>query len=94
MPRCSAGEHLAQPCGELVRHTGLAVLATEEAAVVAGDTATVAKGVELGLAMLIPPVIDFLASLVDLGDLPEKVAEIVKSLHSWVEGIVKALEAL
>jgi len=61
------------------------------AAVVAGDTATVAKGVELGLAMLIPPVIDFLASLVDLGDLPEKVAEIVKSLQSWVEGIVKAI---
>ena len=61
------------------------------AAVIAGDIGVVAKGVESGLAMLIPPVIAFLADLIGLGDLPDQIAKIVKSLQAWVEGIIKSI---
>jgi hypothetical protein len=36
-------------------------------------------------------VIDFLAELVSLGDLPEKVADIVKGLQKWVEDIIRSV---
>jgi hypothetical protein len=61
------------------------------AAVIAGDISVVAAGVEKGLAMLIPPVIDFLAELIGLGDLPDQIAKIVKGLQAWVEGIIKSI---
>lgn len=56
--------------------------------VLAGNIQGVADAVELALAKLIPPVIDFLAGLVSLGDLPEKVVEVIKGLQDWVYGIL------
>lgn len=57
----------------------------------AGNIGGMAKAVEAALAKLIPPVIDFLAELVGLGDLPEKVAEIIKKLQAWVESIIEKI---
>ena len=55
------------------------------AEVVAGNVAVVAQKVEDALAMMVPVVIDFLASYLDLDGLPGKVAEAVKGLQDWVE---------
>jgi len=60
-------------------------------AVVAGNIGVVAAGVEAGLAMLLPPVIDFFAEMIGLGDLPDQIAKIVKSLQAWVEEIIKSI---
>jgi hypothetical protein len=58
------------------------------AKVLAGNIQGVADAVELALAKLIPPVIDFLAGLASLGDLPDKVVEVIKGLQGWVYGIL------
>ncbi len=52
--------------------------------VVAGNVGGLAKKVEQGLAMLIPPVIDFLAGLLHLGDLPNEIAEVINKLQAMV----------
>ncbi len=52
--------------------------------VVAGNVGGLAKKVEQGLAMLIPPVIDFLAGLLHLGDLPNEIAEVITKLQATV----------
>ncbi len=56
--------------------------------IIAGNIAGMAAAVESALAQLMVPVIDFVASFMGLGDLPEKVAEMVKGLQDWVEGIL------
>jgi hypothetical protein len=47
-----------------------------------------ATAVEGALARLIAPVIDFLAGYAGLGDLPEKIADVIRGLQDWVMGIV------
>jgi hypothetical protein len=59
--------------------------------VIAGNVAGVAKTVEKALAMLISPVIDFLAEYLGLGGLPGKVAQAVKGLQGWVEGVMRSV---
>jgi hypothetical protein len=56
--------------------------------IIAGNISGMAKAVEKALAKLIPPVIDFFASLIGVGDLPDKVVETVKKLQDWVESIL------
>jgi hypothetical protein len=57
--------------------------------VIAGNIGAVGKTVEKALAMLVAPVIDFLADYLGLGGLPGKVADSVKGLQTWVEGILR-----
>ena len=59
--------------------------------VIAGNIGGVAKMVEKALAMLIAPVIDFLADYLGLGGLPAKVAEAVQGLQAWVEGVLRTV---
>ena len=59
--------------------------------VLSGNVAGVAKTVEKALAMLVSPVIDFLADYLGLGGLPGKVATSVKGLQTWVEGILRSV---
>jgi len=56
--------------------------------VIAGNVGGLATKVEQALAMLIPPVIDFLAGLLHLGGLPGEVAEVITRLQTMVLGIV------
>lgn len=56
--------------------------------IVAGNISGMANAVETALAKLIPPVIDFLAGFVGLGDLPEKIAETIKGFQDWIFGIL------
>ena len=39
--------------------------------------------------MLVAPVIDFFADFLGLGGLPAKVAEAVKGVQAWVEGVME-----
>lgn len=55
---------------------------------IAGNTAALAGAVEFALAGMIAPAIDFVAELVGLGDLPDKIAGIIGDLQSWVLGVV------
>ena len=59
--------------------------------VIAGNIGGMAKAVEKGLAMLIAPVIDFLADYIGLGDLPLKIADVIKGFQEWVEGILDSV---
>jgi hypothetical protein len=52
--------------------------------VVAGNIGGLANAVERSLAMLIPPVIDFLAGLLHLGGLPNEVADVITGLQAMV----------
>lgn len=56
--------------------------------IVAGNIGGMANAVESALARLIAPVIDFIAGLVGLGDLPNKIADTIKGLQGWIEGIL------
>jgi hypothetical protein len=56
--------------------------------ILAGNIAGMAEAVELALARLIAPVIDFLAGYAGLGDLPNRIADAVRGLQGWVEGIL------
>jgi hypothetical protein len=49
--------------------------------------------VERALGTLVPVVIDFLAGLVGLGDLPKKVVEVIKAIQTRVLGVVEAIVA-
>ena len=55
---------------------------------IAGNVGGMAKAVEGALARIVPIVIDFLAGLLGLGDLPDKVAQAVKRLQAFVERIL------
>ena len=57
--------------------------------IVAGNVGGFAKAVEKGLAMLIPPVLGFIADYFSLGDLPKTVAAHIKSLQAWVLGMIE-----
>lgn len=57
--------------------------------ILAGNTAAFAAAVEKGLAMLIAPVISFIADYLSLGDLPSIVADKVKSMREWILGMIE-----
>jgi hypothetical protein len=57
--------------------------------IIAGNTAAFAAAVEKGLAMLIAPVISFIADYLSLGDLPSIVAAKVKSMREWILGLIE-----
>jgi uncharacterized protein DUF4157/DNA/RNA non-specific endonuclease len=59
--------------------------------VISGNIGGVAKTVEKALATLVAPVIDFLADYLGLGGLPGKVANAVKGLQAWVEGVMRSV---
>ena len=52
--------------------------------VIAGNIGGLANKVEQSLALLVPPVIDFLAGLLHLGGLPNQVAEVITALQARV----------
>lgn len=54
----------------------------------AGNTARMAEAVEGALARLVAPVIDFFADYLSLGDLPDKIADVIRRMQTWVEGIL------
>jgi Domain of unknown function (DUF4157)/A nuclease family of the HNH/ENDO VII superfamily with conserved AHH len=56
--------------------------------VIAGNISGMADAVEMALAQVIVPVIDFLADYAGLGDLPEKIADVIKGFQGWIEGIL------
>jgi hypothetical protein len=56
--------------------------------VIAGNVGGFAAAVEKGLAMLIPPVLGFIADYFSLGDLPQAVAKQIKSFREWILGII------
>ncbi len=56
--------------------------------VIAGNVGGLATKVEQALASLIPPVIDFLAGLLHLGDLPHEVAEVITRLQAMVLAVM------
>lgn len=56
--------------------------------IIAGNISGMANAVEQALASLIPPVIDFLAGLLGLGDLPDKIADVIRGFQEWVESIL------
>ncbi|HEU4557927.1 MAG TPA: DUF4157 domain-containing protein [Longimicrobium sp.] len=58
------------------------------AQLVAGNISGMATAVEGALARLIAPVIDFLADYIGLGDLPEKIADVIRGFQGWIEGIL------
>ena len=53
--------------------------------ILSGNIGGMASAVEIALAKLIPPVIDFLAGLLNLGGLPDKIKGVILNLQSWVE---------
>lgn len=55
---------------------------------IAGNTAGLAGSIEMALAGMIAPAIDFVAGLIGLGDLPQKIAGVIKKLQGWVLGVV------
>lgn len=57
--------------------------------ILAGNTSGFAAAVERGLAMLIAPVIAFIADYLSLGDLPAIVADKIKSMREWILGLVE-----
>ena len=56
--------------------------------IIAGNVAGFAKAVENALASLVPVVIDFIADYFGLGDLPIKVADLIKQLQEFVLKII------
>ena len=59
------------------------------AEVIAGNVGGFAAAVEKGLAMLIPPVLGFIADYFSLGDLPQAVAKQIKSFREWILGLIE-----
>ena len=55
---------------------------------VAGNIGGMANAVEGALARLIPPVIDFLAGLLGFGDLPDKIADVIRGFQARVERVL------
>jgi hypothetical protein len=56
--------------------------------IIAGNIAGMAATVENALAQILVPVIDFVAGYMGMGDLPEAVADMIRGLQNWVEGIL------
>lgn len=57
--------------------------------ILAGNFNGMANAVEQALKRLLVPVIDFIAEFLGLGALPERVADAVKGLQEWVEGLME-----
>ncbi|HMV67203.1 MAG TPA: hypothetical protein PKA64_10160, partial [Myxococcota bacterium] len=55
---------------------------------VAGNIGGMANAVEGALARIIPPVIDFLAGLLGFGDLPDRIAGVIRGFQGRVERIL------
>ena len=58
--------------------------------IIAGNVGGFAAAVEKGLAMLIPPVLGFIADYFSLGDLPKMVAKQIKSFREWILGLIES----
>lgn len=58
--------------------------------IIAGNVGGFAKAVERGLAMLIAPVLGFIADYFSLGDLPQTVAKQIKSFREWILAKIEA----
>jgi hypothetical protein len=56
--------------------------------IIAGNVSAFAGAVEKALASLISPVIGFIAEYFNLGDLPLKIADVIKQLQDWVLRII------
>jgi hypothetical protein len=56
--------------------------------ILAGNIGGMAQAIETALAGLITPVIDFLASYAGLGNLPERIADAVRGMQNWIEGLL------
>lgn len=56
--------------------------------ILAGNVGGMAQAIEGSLSRLVAPVIDFFAGYVGLGDLPDKIADVIKRMQTWVEGIL------
>ncbi len=56
--------------------------------ILSGNVTGLAKAIESALAGFIPTVIDFLAGFLGLGDLPEKIADVVRGLQSAVQSAI------
>ena len=56
--------------------------------ILAGNIGGMANAVEQALAGLITPVIDFLAGYLGLGDLPERIADVIRGFQETVERIL------
>ena len=57
--------------------------------ILAGSLGAFATAVEKALAMLIAPVISFIADYLSLGDLPSIVGEKIKSMREWILGMIE-----
>ncbi|MGC1310441.1 MAG: DUF4157 domain-containing protein [Phormidesmis sp.] len=63
--------------------------------IIAGNVGGMATAIELALARLLVPVIDFVASFAGLSDLPDKVADTIKGFQEWIGGIIeRVIDAL
>jgi Domain of unknown function (DUF4157) len=60
---------------------------------IAGNIGGMATAVEGALSRLIPPVIDFLAGYLGMGDLPEKIADVIRGFQQRVLGVVERIIA-
>ena len=56
--------------------------------IIAGSIGGMANAIELALAGLIPPVIDFLADYLGVGDLPNKIRDTIIGFQEWIEGLL------
>lgn len=56
--------------------------------IIAGNIGGMANVVEKALVRIIAPVIDFLAGFLGFGDLPDKIAKVIKGFQDWIEGIL------
>ncbi|OLT59687.1 eCIS core domain-containing protein [Moorena bouillonii] len=61
--------------------------------IIAGNVSGMANAVEQALARLVVPVIDFFAGLVNLGNLPDRIADTIRGFQEWVEGILERVIA-
>jgi hypothetical protein len=57
--------------------------------ILAGSLGGFANAVEKALAMLIAPVISFIADYLGFGDLPDKIAKKIKSFQDWIMGLIE-----
>lgn len=57
--------------------------------ILAGSLGGFANAVEKALAMLIAPVIGFIADYLNFGDLPDTIAKKIKSFQDWIMGLVE-----
>lgn len=56
--------------------------------IIAGNFSGMAAAIDSALARLLVPVIDFFMEFAHLGDLPQKVADAIRGLQEWMEGIL------